>query len=121
MFLGIHKDAATWLVSNRKIKGVGIDTPSIDYGKAKAFPTHTILYAENIYGLENVANLDQLPVTGAIVYALPMKIGGGSGAPVRILATTKQKSNEPINGVGNIWASSLFVVLLVIMPMLHVH
>ncbi|XP_028404727.1 uncharacterized protein LOC114527269 [Dendronephthya gigantea] len=118
-FPGIHKDAATWLVNDRNIKAVGIDTPSIDYGKATSYPTHQILYAKNIYGLENVANLDQLPVTGAIVYALPMKIGRGSGAPVRILATIKKKSNEP-NGVGNIWSSGLFVVVLVTLGMLAV-
>lgn len=85
-FPGLHPDAAAWLLANRSVKAVGIDTPSIDYGQSQNFRTHQILFEENIPALENVANLDQLPVQGAIVIALPMKIDGGSGAPVRIIA-----------------------------------
>ena len=84
-FPGIHPDAARWLVDNRQVAAVGIDTPSIDYGQSTLFETHQILYAENIPGFENVANLDRLPPTGAYVVALPMKIGGGSGAPLRMV------------------------------------
>lgn len=85
-FPGIHPDAAQFLVSERKIKAVGLDTPSIDYGGSTLFETHQILFEHNIPGLENVANLNLLPETGALVIALPMKIKGGSGAPVRIVA-----------------------------------
>jgi kynurenine formamidase len=85
-FPGIAPAAAEWLVANRRVKMVGIDTPSVDYGPSKDFRTHQILYARNIPGLENVAALERLPPKGATLYALPMKIGGGSGAPCRIFA-----------------------------------
>ena len=85
-FPGIHPDLASWFVKNRKIKAVGLDVASVDYGQSKDFKTHQVLYEQNISGFENVANLDKLPVKGAYVVALPMKIKGGSGAPLRIVA-----------------------------------
>lgn len=85
-FPGIHPDTARWLIENRSIKAVGLDTPSLDYGRSVQFETHQILFEQNIPGFENVANLDRLPPTGAYVIALPMKIKGGSGAPLRIVA-----------------------------------
>ena len=85
-FPGLDPDAATWLVENRNIAALGIDTPSIDYGQSSAFQSHRILYAENIPGFENVASLGELPESGAFVVALPMKIAGGSGGPLRIVA-----------------------------------
>lgn len=86
-FPGIGPEAATWLVTERRIDAVGIDTPSIDRGQSKDFRSHVIFGEHNVPGLENVANLDRLPPIGAMIYALPMKIGGGSGAPCRIFAT----------------------------------
>ncbi len=85
-FPGIDPEAAKWLVENRNIKAVGLDTPSIDYGQSTLFETHQVLYEKNIPGFENVAHLDQLPATGAFIIALPIKIKGGSGAPLRIVA-----------------------------------
>jgi kynurenine formamidase len=85
-FPGLDPAAADWLVANRKIKAFGIDTPSIDYGQSADFRSHVILYEQNILGFENVANLDRLPPAGSFVVALPMKIEGGSGGPVRIVA-----------------------------------
>ena len=85
-FPGLHPEAATWLVQNRSVKAVGIDTASIDFGQSTHFQSHIRLFEKNIPALENVANLDQLPETGFTVLALPMKIGGGSGGPVRIVA-----------------------------------
>lgn len=85
-FPSIHPDLAAWLIKNRKIKAVGVDTPSIDYGQSKDFKTHQLFYAENVPGFENVANLEALPATGAYVIALPMKIKGGSGGPLRMMA-----------------------------------
>ena len=85
-FPGLHPDAAQWLLENRKINAVGIDTPSIDYGQSQLFESHQRLSRGNVPALENVANLDKLPVEGATVIALPMKIEGGSGGPVRIIA-----------------------------------
>ncbi|KAI8508801.1 hypothetical protein Bbelb_139000 [Branchiostoma belcheri] len=85
-FPGIHPDGARWLVQNRGMHAVGIDTASIDYGQSTLFETHQTLLGGNVPGFENVANLDKLPTTGAIVYALPMKIGDGSGGPARLVA-----------------------------------
>ena len=85
-FPGISAEAARWLVDQRRIDAVGIDTASLDRGQSTDFRAHVILYAENIAGFENVANLTRLPATGSFVVALPMKIEGGSGGPLRIVA-----------------------------------
>ena len=85
-FPGIHPDAATWITDRRNVAAVGIDTPSIDYGQSSGFEAHVIIYGADIPGFENVENLEQLPETGAFVVALPMKITGASGGPVRIVA-----------------------------------
>lgn len=87
-FPGISREAAEFLAKRRKIDGVGIDTASIDHGPSKDFIAHQILNGANIYGLENVANLDRLPAKGATLIALPMKIKGGTGGPARIIAIT---------------------------------
>lgn len=84
-FPGIDPDAARWLVE-RKARAVGIDTPSVDYGQSTTFDTHQILAAANVPAFENVAHLSAVPPTGAFVVALPMKIRGGSGGPLRIVA-----------------------------------
>ncbi|XP_077991362.1 uncharacterized protein LOC144445621 [Glandiceps talaboti] len=83
---GIGGEAAKVLLE-RKVKSVGIDTISLDNGPSHTFPTHITLLSENIPLFENVANLDKLPNTGATVFAIPMKIDEGSGAPTRIFAT----------------------------------
>ena len=79
-------EAARYLVSERRVGAIGVDTASIDYGASKDFQVHRISSAANVPGLENVAGLDAVPETGAWVVALPMKIGGGSGGPLRIVA-----------------------------------
>ena len=84
-FPGISRPAAE-LLAARQVAGVGIDTASLDYGQSRDFQAHRVLNGANIYGLENVANLDRLPPTGATLIALPIKIRGGTGGPVRILA-----------------------------------
>jgi kynurenine formamidase len=85
-FPGLHPDAARWLAETRRVKAVGIDTASIDYGQSTLFESHRILYERNIPGFENLTALDQLPTRGATVYALPTKIKGGSGGPLRAIA-----------------------------------
>jgi kynurenine formamidase len=85
-FPGLHPEAAKWIAANRPIKAIGIDTASIDYGQSKDYQSHQVLYAKNIPGFENLTALDQLPLRGAFLVALPMKIGGGSGAPLRAVA-----------------------------------
>ena len=85
-FPGLHPDAAKWLVENRKMRAVGLDTASVDYGQSTDFGSHIALMTANIPAFENVANLDQLPSKGFHIIALPMKIKGGSGGPLRIVA-----------------------------------
>lgn len=79
-------EAAKLLVEERRVGALGVDTASIDPGPSKDFPVHRIAAAAEVPGLENVAGLDRLPPTGAWVVALPMKISGGSGGPLRIVA-----------------------------------
>jgi kynurenine formamidase len=85
-FPGLAPEAARWLTENRKIKAIGLDTASIDYGQSQLFESHRILMGQNISAFENVANLERLPVRVAMVIAMPMKIRGGSGGPLRIIA-----------------------------------
>jgi len=85
-FPGLDPAAARWLTQNRSIKAIGLDTASIDRGQSTLFESHRILFEKNIPAFENVANLDQLPVKGFSIIALPMKIKGGSGGPLRIVA-----------------------------------
>ena len=89
-FPGLSPEAATWLVENRTVNAVGIDTPSIDYGQSAYFKTHVTLLSVNIPAFENLTNLDKLPAVGFEVIALPMKIKGGSGAPLRIIAVLEE-------------------------------
>ena len=86
-FPGFDAQAVEWLIENRDVVGVAVDTPSIDHGPSEVFECHQIMTRHNVYGLENVNNLGELPPSGATVTAMPMKIGGGSGAPARIVAT----------------------------------
>ena len=81
---------ATRLLVARQVVILGIDTASIDYGASADFPVHRIVAAQNIAGLENLNDLERLPPTGFIVVALPMKIEGGSGGPVRVVALLPQ-------------------------------
>ncbi len=84
-FPGLGKDGAELLVE-RGIGAVGIDTPSIDYGQSTDFATHVELMTNNVPAFENVADMSELPPTGSTIVALPMKIEGGSGGPLRIVA-----------------------------------
>jgi kynurenine formamidase len=70
----------------RKVAAVGIDTASIDHGPSRDFPAHQVLNGADIPVFENLANLSRVPVTGAVVVALPMKIAAGSGGPLRAVA-----------------------------------
>jgi kynurenine formamidase len=85
-FPGLHPDAARWLVTERSIKAIGLDTPSIDHGQSELFESHVALFEANVPAFENVAHLDRLPLKGFVVAALPMKIRGGTGGPLRIVA-----------------------------------
>jgi kynurenine formamidase len=85
-FPGLDPSAADWLITRRRIRMVGIDTASIDHGQTTNYPTHQRLFRGNVPALENVAALDALPAVGFTLVALPMKIGGGSGGPCRVVA-----------------------------------
>ncbi len=85
-FPGLSAEAAKWLTEKRNIHGIGLDTPSIDYGQSKDFIVHQILCDNNLTIYENITNLEKLPEKGSYIIALPMKIKGGSGAPLRIVA-----------------------------------
>ncbi len=79
-----------FLAKERDILGVGVETVGTDAGQAPTFepmfPCHTIMHGSNRFGLASLTNLDQLPATGAVVIAPPLKIVNGSGSPLRVLA-----------------------------------
>ena len=85
-FPGLSPMAARWLVEHRRVLAIGIDTASIDHGPSTHFGSHVTLCAANIPIFENVGALTDLPAEGATIFALPMKIAGGSGGPLRIVA-----------------------------------
>jgi kynurenine formamidase len=85
-FPGLSVEAARYLMDHAQPVGIGIDTSSVDYGPSTDCPVHQLTMPAGIYHLENVANLSQLPATGFSVIALPLKLGGGSGAPARVIA-----------------------------------
>lgn len=89
-FPGFGADAARLLAVQRKVALLGIDTASIDYGKSQDFIAHRIGAAQGVANLENLTNLKELPATGSFVIALPMKIEGGSGGPVRVVALIRE-------------------------------
>jgi kynurenine formamidase len=95
-FPGLHQDAARWLAESRRVKAVGLDTASIDYGQSTMYESHRVLYERDIPAFENLTNLDRLPAKGAFVVALPMKIKGGSGAPLRAVAFLPPASTAPL-------------------------
>jgi kynurenine formamidase len=88
-FPGYSEDAAKFLIGARNTLGLGIDTLSVDYGPSQDFPVHQFSLAHSVYHLENVANLDRVPASGGIVVVAPIKLQGGSGGPVRILALVR--------------------------------
>jgi kynurenine formamidase len=85
-FPGLHPGGARWLVRRRDVRGIGLDTASIDYGQSTLFVCHRILGAADVPVFENLANLQRLPRSGFLFIGLPMKIDGGSGGPLRAMA-----------------------------------
>ena len=83
-FPGFSEEVATFLVTERSIRGIGIDTLSVDPSLAETYPVHGIVNGTGKYHLENVAELHRLPATGAYLIVAPIKIAGGSGGQVRI-------------------------------------
>jgi len=85
-FPGLDPAAAAWIATERSIDAIGIDTASIDPGTSTTFASHVRLFEKGIPAFENVASLERLPAEGFTIVALPMKIRGGSGGPLRIVA-----------------------------------
>jgi kynurenine formamidase len=85
-FPGFSDDVVSFLLAERSITGIAIDTPSIDYGKSTDFKVHRVLCGAGKLALENLANVEKLPASGATLYVIPMLIRGGSGAPARVFA-----------------------------------
>jgi kynurenine formamidase len=85
-FPGLHPEAAAWLLRERQVKALGIDTASIDDGQSTKFETHVALLSQNVPVFENLGDLRGLPHRGFDVIALPMKIAGGTGGPLRVIA-----------------------------------
>src|SRR5947209_4335445 len=87
---GFHKEATLFLLNERDILGVGVETVGTDAGQAGTFdppfPNHTIMHGAGKFGLASLCNLDQLPPTGDIVIAAPLKLVHGSGSPLRVIA-----------------------------------
>jgi kynurenine formamidase len=87
---GFHPSCSKLLATERDILGVGVETVGTDAGQAGGFeppfPSHTFMHGNGRFGLTSLQNLDQLPATGALVIAAPLKILGGSGSPLRVLA-----------------------------------
>ena len=83
---GFSLETAKFLVKTREVVGLGIDTMSVDVGATTAYPVHLFTSRENVYHLENVANLALAPPAGATVVVAPIKLENGSGAPARVLA-----------------------------------
>jgi len=87
---GFHQEASAFLAEARDVLGVGVETIGTDAGQAgrfdPPFPNHHIMHGANKFGLASLCNLDQLPPTGAVVIAAPLKIVAGSGSPLRVLA-----------------------------------
>ncbi|KAB7505993.1 Kynurenine formamidase, partial [Armadillidium nasatum] len=92
-FPGLGREAAEYLVrygnaTNKRqgVVGIGTDTLSLDVGQSVRYPAHIILLGHELYGIENIANMERLPPRGFTLTIMPLKIGAGTGSPARIFA-----------------------------------
>ncbi len=89
---GLAKESSAFLAQQRDVLGLGVETVGTDAGQAATFdppfPNHYLMHGSGKFGLAGLSNLDQLPPTGAIVIAAPLKIVAGSGSPLRVIAIT---------------------------------
>ena len=114
-FPGFSEEACKWLVKNRAISGIGVDTISIDTGSNLGLDVHRAVLSENIYGLENLMNLGRLPAAGARLYVFPMKIKGGSGAPTRVVAEFDPSDVKPVSKAGSFKLELVFICIMTIL------
>ncbi len=85
-FPGFSAEAVDFLLKQRKVAAIAVDTASMDPGNSKDFPVHRLWLGANKPGVENIANADKLPEAGATIFCIPMKMGKGTGAPTRVFA-----------------------------------
>jgi kynurenine formamidase len=85
-FPGIHPEAAEWLLKERSVVGLAVDTLSLDHGPSRGFKTHSLWLPAGRWGIENIANLDKVPSVGATLVVGAPKVKGASGAPARVFA-----------------------------------
>ena len=94
-FPGYSAEAVGFILKNRRVVAIAIDTASIDPGNSKDFPVHRLWLGANKPGFENIANAEKLPGTGATIFCIPMKIGSGTGGPTRIFAVMPKRLRQP--------------------------
>lgn len=112
-----HEDTISWLISERSVVIVGVDTPSMDEGQTTIFPVHALVGAADICGVENVANLDMVPNSGSVIVVAVMKIFDGSGGPARIIAMVPQDGES--SGLNTYsWLLLIIIFLISIMIIL---
>jgi len=110
-FPGVGEEAARWLVKERGIIGLGIDTPSTDFGQSREFPTHQVLGASNVWGAENLARTDLLPPIGFKVLAMVQKLEGGSGGPARVVALLDSGAGDRTLNSGSAGSATYFSII----------
>ena len=108
-FPGLTSSAAEWLVANRNVHAVGVDTPSPDIGVSRTFVVNRILCENGVVVFVNVANLDQMPPFGAMAYGGAIKLQDGSGGPVRLFAT--------VDNSANMFSLSALILSFVVFPL----
>lgn len=114
-FPGFGVDAVGWLIEERGIVGIGVDSPSTDFGASTLFSSHVMAAEHNVYGLENMNRVCDIPPAGTMIYALPAMYKGASGAPARILAiwdnNTSRAGSHRCTGLLASWALLLYFCL----------
>jgi kynurenine formamidase len=85
-FPGVDPDAAQWMIRERRVAGLAVDTLSLDCGPSKEFKTHYLWLPSGRWGLENVANLEDVPASGATLVVGAPKVKGASGGLTRLFA-----------------------------------
>src|SRR5262249_37122032 len=96
-FPGFSPDAAEWLMRERRVQGIAVDTFSLDHGPSKDFKTHYLWLPSGRWGLENVANLDRVPASGATLGVGVAKVKDAAGGPARVVAWICGRSSESTN------------------------
>ncbi|XP_045182580.2 isatin hydrolase-like [Mercenaria mercenaria] len=93
-FPGWKKESVDWLITERFVNAIGVDTPSTDFGQSATFPVHQRLGKGNVPGVELVANLDSIPEYGSTIYVAVIRIYEGSGGPARVFATFQENEDD---------------------------